>query len=121
MIHCWPVLVIHDFELTTECDSASMVAQDKSCMKMITLTKQDYCQINSLQIRFLPSMTVCYSLDVSLVSCLVQTKINMEDNYDSKGVENLKSLVSHLCQLLDLHKKQDCRLSRSVFEKVCLL
>ncbi|XP_065812704.1 eukaryotic translation initiation factor 4 gamma 2b [Labrus bergylta] len=38
-----------------------------------------------------------------------------EDNYDSKGVENLKSLVSHLHQLLDLHKKYNCRLS--VFEK----
>lgn len=26
MIHCWPDLAIHDFELTTECGSASMVA-----------------------------------------------------------------------------------------------
>ncbi|TKS78652.1 Kinetochore-associated protein 1 [Collichthys lucidus] len=77
MIHCWPDLTIHDFELTTECGSASMVAQDKGSMKMITLTKQDNSQINSLQIRSLPSMTVCYSLDVSSVSCLVQTKINM--------------------------------------------
>ncbi|XP_060916295.1 kinetochore-associated protein 1-like [Labrus mixtus] len=38
-----------------------------------------------------------------------------EDNYDSKEEENLKSLVSHLNQLLDLHKKYNCRLS--VFEK----
>ena len=26
MIHCWPDLAIHDFELTTECGSASIVA-----------------------------------------------------------------------------------------------
>lgn len=26
MIHCWPDLAINDFELTTECGSASMVA-----------------------------------------------------------------------------------------------
>lgn len=37
-------------------------------------------QINSLEIRFLPSMTFCYSLDVSSVSCLVHTKINMVNN-----------------------------------------
>lgn len=26
MIHCWPDLTIHDFELITECGSASMAA-----------------------------------------------------------------------------------------------
>ncbi|KAF0033894.1 hypothetical protein F2P81_013960 [Scophthalmus maximus] len=86
MIHCWPDLAIHDFELTTECGSASMVAQDKGSMKMIALTKQDSSQINSLQIRFLPSMTICYSLDVSSVSCLVQTKINMDTIYLVEGI-----------------------------------
>ncbi|XP_026199732.1 kinetochore-associated protein 1 isoform X2 [Anabas testudineus] len=92
MIHCWPDLAIHDFELTTECSSASMVAQDRSSMKMITLTKQDNSQISSLQIRFLPSMTVCYSLDVSSVSCLVQTRINMDSIYLVEGIcENPES------------------------------
>uniref|UniRef100_A0A7N5ZWT1 Kinetochore associated 1 n=1 Tax=Anabas testudineus TaxID=64144 RepID=A0A7N5ZWT1_ANATE len=68
MIHCWPDLAIHDFELTTECSSASMILQI------------------SLQIRFLPSMTVCYSLDVSSVSCLVQTRINMDSIYLVEGI-----------------------------------
>ncbi|XP_035809725.2 kinetochore-associated protein 1 isoform X1 [Amphiprion ocellaris] len=86
MVHCWPDLSIHDFELTTECGSASMVAQDKGSMKMITLTKQESSQISSLQIRFLPSMTVCYSLDVSSVSCLVQTKMNMDTIYLVEGI-----------------------------------
>ncbi|XP_074526957.1 kinetochore-associated protein 1 [Halichoeres trimaculatus] len=92
MIHCWPDLSIHDFELTTECGSASVMNQDKGSLKMITLTKQNNSQINSLQIRFLPSMTVCYSLDVSSVSCLVQTKINMDTIYLVEGIcENPES------------------------------
>uniref|UniRef100_A0A3B4G7C7 Kinetochore associated 1 n=1 Tax=Pundamilia nyererei TaxID=303518 RepID=A0A3B4G7C7_9CICH len=66
MIHCWPELAVHDFQLTAECGSASMVAY-------VSL----FYNILSLQIRFLPSMTVCYSLDVSFVSCLGHTKINM--------------------------------------------
>lgn len=44
-----------------------------------------------------------------------------DDNYGAEEVENLKSLVSNLRQLLDLHRKYNCRLSLSVFEKVCLL
>uniref|UniRef100_A0A3Q3FET0 Kinetochore associated 1 n=1 Tax=Labrus bergylta TaxID=56723 RepID=A0A3Q3FET0_9LABR len=81
MIHCWPDLVVHDFELTTECDSASMYVS----VFMIF-------QINSLQIRFLPWMTICYSLDVSSVSCLVQTKINMDTIYLVEGIcENPES------------------------------
>ncbi|XP_007572204.1 kinetochore-associated protein 1 [Poecilia formosa] len=92
MIRCWPELAIHDFELTTECGSASMVIQDKSSMKMITLTKQDSSQISSLQIRCLPSMSVCYSLDVSSVSCLVQMKTNMDTIYLVEGIcENPES------------------------------
>uniref|UniRef100_A0A3Q1HII4 Kinetochore associated 1 n=1 Tax=Acanthochromis polyacanthus TaxID=80966 RepID=A0A3Q1HII4_9TELE len=82
MVHCWPDLSIHDFELTTECGSASMVS---ICLFLIF-------QISSLQIRFLPSMTVCYSLDVSSVSCLVQTKMNMDAIYLVEGIcENPES------------------------------
>ncbi|XP_067376658.1 kinetochore-associated protein 1 isoform X2 [Channa argus] len=92
MIHCWPDLAIRDFELTTECASASMVAQDKSTMKMITLTKQNRSQMSSLQIRILPSLTVCYSLDVSSISCLVRAKINMDSFYLVEGIcENPES------------------------------
>uniref|UniRef100_A0A3Q4H4T1 Kinetochore associated 1 n=1 Tax=Neolamprologus brichardi TaxID=32507 RepID=A0A3Q4H4T1_NEOBR len=96
MIHCWPELAVHDFQLTAECGSASMVAYVSLfynvLMKMIMLTKQDNSQISSLQIRFLPSMTVCYSLDVSFVSCLVHTKINMDAFYLVEGIcENPES------------------------------
>uniref|UniRef100_A0A3Q2NPQ3 Kinetochore associated 1 n=1 Tax=Fundulus heteroclitus TaxID=8078 RepID=A0A3Q2NPQ3_FUNHE len=43
-------------------------------------------QISSLQIRCLPSMSVCYSLDVSSVSCLVQMKTNMDTIYLVEGI-----------------------------------
>lgn len=128
MIHCWPDLTIHDFELTTECGSASMVAYVSVCQEQSApfytnlrlfffilqprqgqhendhtdkarkqsgnsrfglkqMNNLKFCsavdprlflfQISSLQIRFLPSMSVCYSLDVSSVSCLLQMKTNM--------------------------------------------
>uniref|UniRef100_A0A8C7PUM4 Kinetochore associated 1 n=1 Tax=Oncorhynchus mykiss TaxID=8022 RepID=A0A8C7PUM4_ONCMY len=44
---------------------------------------------------------------------------SQEDDYGSEEVEHLKSLVSNLRQLLDLYNKYNCRLSLSVFEKVC--
>ncbi|XP_061622950.1 kinetochore-associated protein 1 isoform X2 [Phyllopteryx taeniolatus] len=40
-----------------------------------------------------------------------------DDNYSSEEVENLRTLVSNLRQLLDLHTKYNCRLSLSLFEK----
>lgn len=39
-------------------------------------------------------------------------------NYGTEEVQNLRSLVLNLRQLLDLHQKYNCRLSLSVFEKV---
>lgn len=42
-----------------------------------------------------------------------------DDNYGTEEVESLKSLVSNLHQLLDLHRKYNCKLSLSVCEKVC--
>uniref|UniRef100_A0A3Q3MU59 Kinetochore associated 1 n=1 Tax=Mastacembelus armatus TaxID=205130 RepID=A0A3Q3MU59_9TELE len=40
-----------------------------------------------------------------------------DDDYGAEEVENLKSLVTNLRELLDLHCKYNCRLSLSVFEK----
>lgn len=44
-----------------------------------------------------------------------------DDNYGTEEVQNLRSLVLNLRQLLDLHQKYNCRLSLSVFEKVFYL
>uniref|UniRef100_A0A3P8WBQ2 Kinetochore associated 1 n=1 Tax=Cynoglossus semilaevis TaxID=244447 RepID=A0A3P8WBQ2_CYNSE len=67
MIACWPDMAIHDFVLATECGSTSRL-------------------ISRLQIRLLPSMTLCYSLDVSSVSCLVQTQLNVDTFYLVEGI-----------------------------------
>lgn len=113
MIHCWPDLNIQDFELTSECGSASVVSQDGSSMKMITLIKQSNHQINSLQIRSLPSMTVCYSMDVSSVSCLVHTNINMDMFYLVEGVcENQGQPISSLAVRCFTEALPENRLSR---------
>lgn len=48
--------------------------------------------------------------------------VSLKDDGDGANeLQSLKSLVSNLRQLLDLHQKYNCRLSLSVFEKVCLL
>uniref|UniRef100_A0A667ZTG4 Kinetochore associated 1 n=1 Tax=Myripristis murdjan TaxID=586833 RepID=A0A667ZTG4_9TELE len=75
MICCWPDLAIHDFQLTAECSSTSMAAF-----------------VSTLQVRDLPSMAVCYSLEVSSVACLVQTRISMDTIYLVEGIaENTDS------------------------------
>uniref|UniRef100_A0A3P8UD43 Kinetochore associated 1 n=1 Tax=Amphiprion percula TaxID=161767 RepID=A0A3P8UD43_AMPPE len=45
------------------------------------------------------------------------TWMKSEDKNGAEEVENLKALVANLRQLLDLHRKYNCRLSLSVFEK----
>uniref|UniRef100_A0A6Q2ZN00 Kinetochore associated 1 n=1 Tax=Esox lucius TaxID=8010 RepID=A0A6Q2ZN00_ESOLU len=75
MVYCWPDLFIHDFLLITECESASMATYTRN-----------------LQVRSLPSMTVLYSVAVSSVSCLVQTRISMDTIYLLEGIhENSES------------------------------
>uniref|UniRef100_A0A3B3B568 Kinetochore associated 1 n=1 Tax=Oryzias melastigma TaxID=30732 RepID=A0A3B3B568_ORYME len=44
-------------------------------------------------------------------------KKSLDEDYGSDEVENLRSLVSNLRQLLDLHQKYSCKLSLSVLEK----
>lgn len=67
----------------------------------------------------------CYSVIFTLwclwFICIFKNLFFKDDNYGAEEVENLKTLVSSLRQLLDLHRKYNCRLSLSVFEKVCLL
>lgn len=119
MIHCWPDLSIHDFELTTECGSALMVS-DNSSMKMITLMKQGNSRMNSLQIRSLPSMTVCYSMNVSSVSCLGRTKINMDMFYLVEGIsqnpESRGQPVSSLAVRCFTEALPENRLSRLLYK-----
>ncbi|XP_034094040.1 kinetochore-associated protein 1-like [Gymnodraco acuticeps] len=55
-------------------------------------------------------------LDLAVLG-LPSLQIKSDDDYGAEEVESLKSLVSNLRQLLDLHRKYSCRLSLSVFEK----
>ncbi|XP_056145204.1 kinetochore-associated protein 1 [Lampris incognitus] len=92
MICGWPDIAINDFQLTTECESASMAAQEEGNLKIITLTKQKERKIRTLQVCSLPSMTVLYSLDVSPTSCLVQTRLSTDTIYLVEGIyENPES------------------------------
>ncbi|XP_057687174.1 kinetochore-associated protein 1 [Corythoichthys intestinalis] len=87
MVGLWPNVALADFELITECDSVDQLGRlADGHMKMLTLEKQYQSQTKSLRIRCLPSMSVCYCLDVFFVSCLVQTKISMDTFYFVEGV-----------------------------------
>ncbi|CAL8347314.1 unnamed protein product [Lota lota] len=86
MIWFLPDNAIQDFLLTTGCDSTPMTAQEKSSMKIITLTKEDNSQMCTLKVCSLPSMDALYSLDVNPTSCLVQTRINMDTIYLVEGI-----------------------------------
>ncbi|KAK0138145.1 Kinetochore-associated protein 1 [Merluccius polli] len=86
MIWFSPDVAIQDFLLTTECCSTPMTAQEKSSMKIITLTKPDNSQMCTLQVCSLPSMNALYSLDVSSTSCLVQARINMDTFFLVEGI-----------------------------------
>ncbi|XP_030225552.1 kinetochore-associated protein 1 [Gadus morhua] len=77
---------IQDFLLSTGCDSTPLTAQEKSSMKIITLTQEDNSQMCKLKVCSLPSMTALYSLDISPTSCLVQTRINMDTIFLVEGI-----------------------------------
>ncbi|XP_019741350.1 kinetochore-associated protein 1 [Hippocampus comes] len=135
MVHVWPNVALLDFEIITDCGSAALLeGQAEGSVKMITLEKQDKSQINSLRIRCLPSMTVCYCLDVFSVSCLVQTKISMDTIYFLEGIrttsesqeECVSSLIvrcltealpeNRLSRLLHKHKFDEAEKIAALFE-----
>nr|XP_057927381.1 kinetochore-associated protein 1 [Doryrhamphus excisus] len=135
MVCFWPNVAIFDFELTLECGSAALVGrQVEDSVKMITLEKQGKSQLNSLRIRSLPSMTVCYCLDVFSVSCLVHTKISMDTIYFAEGIgtasesqgECVSSVVvrcmteaipeNRLSRLLHKHKFEEAERFATAFE-----
>lgn len=60
-------------------------------------------------------------MEYSWIFIFLLTVSLKDDNDGANELQSLKSLVSNLRQLLDLHQKYSCRLSLSVFEKVCLL
>ncbi|XP_028824340.1 kinetochore-associated protein 1 isoform X2 [Denticeps clupeoides] len=92
MLCCWPDLSVQDFLLVTEGDSASLSSQEKSSMKIITLSINNEHQVRRLQVQSLPDLDILYSLDVSSVSCLVQKTTSPDTIYLLEEISgNLKS------------------------------
>ncbi|KAL2103881.1 hypothetical protein ACEWY4_000749 [Coilia grayii] len=81
MLYCWPDIAIQDFLLITEGDSTSITSQESTNMKIVTLGTEDANQMRMLMVKSLPSMDIVYSLEVSGVSALVQTGMNMDTIY----------------------------------------
>lgn len=86
MLCCWPDLHIQDFLLVSEGDSVSMTSQQGGKMKIITLSAADDKRMRRVMVRSLPAMEVVYSLEVSEVSCLVESGTNMDTIYLLEGI-----------------------------------
>lgn len=87
------------FSFSTETVSTSSWSLNSLAQLWSNLTFE-FWQVNSLQIRCLPSMSVCLSLNVSLVACLSQTKISMVNSQHSLfSFTNISicACLIHLC------------------------
>uniref|UniRef100_A0A8C5DZ37 Kinetochore associated 1 n=1 Tax=Gouania willdenowi TaxID=441366 RepID=A0A8C5DZ37_GOUWI len=88
----------------------------------VSALKSSYCalifQICSLQIRSLPTMEVCYSLDICSVSCLVQSKINMVRNYllTKAAQDSHQEFFTVLSRLLHKHMFEEAEKFAITFE-----
>uniref|UniRef100_A0AAQ4R031 Kinetochore associated 1 n=1 Tax=Gasterosteus aculeatus aculeatus TaxID=481459 RepID=A0AAQ4R031_GASAC len=73
MIHCWQDLSIHDFELTTECGSASMVSY-VSVLSRVLSCKYTEERASIKQGRKCKCMCMCYSQDKGSMKMITLTK-----------------------------------------------
>ncbi|NXS27918.1 KNTC1 protein, partial [Pomatostomus ruficeps] len=86
MIWDWPFTHIEEFLLTTESDSSEVTWQGLANVKLIAMTMPDDKQTRSLMVFSLPTMQQLYSLEVSLVSSLVQSGICTDTIYFLEGI-----------------------------------
>ncbi|XP_043924844.1 kinetochore-associated protein 1 [Protopterus annectens] len=86
MVWFWPLIHIEDFLLSTEGDSPAVNRNGEHRLKLIALTTANSSQMRNLVVYSLPAMNLLYSLEVSDVSCLVQTGISMDTIYLLEGV-----------------------------------
>ncbi|KAG8514983.1 Kinetochore-associated protein 1 [Galemys pyrenaicus] len=83
----WPSLSVEEFLLTTEADSpASVTWQGITNLKLVALTTTANKKVKNLMVYSLPTMEILYSLEVSGVSCLVQTGISTDTIYLLEGI-----------------------------------
>ncbi|NWX97118.1 KNTC1 protein, partial [Nothoprocta ornata] len=92
LIWDWPSVHVEEYLLTTDSDSSSVTQQGLASVKLIILTVPDNKQMKSLMVFALPTMQLLYSLEVSIVSSLVQSGISTDTIYFLEGIhENHQS------------------------------
>ncbi|NWV05115.1 KNTC1 protein, partial [Ptilonorhynchus violaceus] len=94
LIWDWPLIQIEDFLLTTESDSSQVMWQGLANVKLIVMTMPDNKQMRSLMVFALPTMQQLYSLEVSVVSSLVQSGICTDTIYFLEGIHEKHQLPS---------------------------
>uniref|UniRef100_A0A8C0U473 Kinetochore associated 1 n=1 Tax=Cyanistes caeruleus TaxID=156563 RepID=A0A8C0U473_CYACU len=91
LIWDWPLIHIEEFLLTTESDSSQVTWQELANVKLIIMTLPDDKQMRSVMVFTLPTMQQLYSLEVSLVSSLVQSGICTDTIYFLEGIHEKPS------------------------------
>ncbi|RMC05786.1 hypothetical protein DUI87_17329 [Hirundo rustica rustica] len=94
LIWDWPLIHIEEFLLTTESDSSQVTWQGLANVKLIVMTMPDDKQMRSLMVFALPTMQQLYSLEVSLVSSLVQSGICADTIYFLEGIHEKHQMPS---------------------------
>ncbi|NXB24004.1 KNTC1 protein, partial [Rhagologus leucostigma] len=94
LIWDWPLIRIEEFLLTTESDSCEVTWQGLANVKLIVMTMPDDKQMRSLMVFALPTMQQLYSLQVSLVSSLVQSGICTDTIYFLEGIHEKHQMPS---------------------------
>ncbi|KAM6403938.1 kinetochore-associated protein 1 [Rhynochetos jubatus] len=94
LIWDWPLIHIEEFLLSTESDSSPVVWQGLANVKLIVLTIPDNKQMRSLMVFALPTMEQLYSLEVSVVSSLVQSGIGTDTIYFLEGIHEKHQIPS---------------------------
>ncbi|NWR90021.1 KNTC1 protein, partial [Furnarius figulus] len=94
LIWDWPSIHIEEFLLTTESDSSQVMWEGLANLKLIVMTTPDNKQMRSLMVFALPTMEQLYSLEVSVVSSLVQSGICTDTIYFLEGIHEKHQMPS---------------------------
>ncbi|KFU90225.1 Kinetochore-associated protein 1, partial [Chaetura pelagica] len=94
LIWDWPLIHIEEFLLSTESDSSPVIWQGLANVKLIVMTIPDNKQMRNLMVFALPTMQLLYSLEVSLVSSLVQSGISTDTIYFLEGIHGKHQIPS---------------------------
>ncbi|KFP33589.1 Kinetochore-associated protein 1, partial [Colius striatus] len=90
----WPSIHVEEFLLSTESDSSPVIWQGLANLKLIVMTIPDDKQMRSLMVFALPTMQLLYSLEVSVVSSLVQSGIGTDTIYFLEGIHEKHQIPS---------------------------